>query len=40
MYPIYKDFKERAKDDEFKMKKYEEPVNNDFDKLLKEIIHE
>ncbi len=38
MYPIYKDFQERARSDESQNKKFDEE-NNEFDKLLKEIIH-
>ena len=38
MYPIYKDFQEKARSDESQNKKFEED-NNEFDKLLKEIIH-
>ena len=38
MYPIYKDYKEKAKSDESQNKKLAEE-NNEFDKLLKEIIH-
>jgi hypothetical protein len=38
MYPIYKDFQEKARSDESQTKKFNEE-NNEFDKLLKEIIH-
>ncbi|MBO4809043.1 MAG: hypothetical protein J5537_08355 [Lachnospiraceae bacterium] len=38
MYPIYKDFQEKARSDESQNKKLAED-SNEFDKLLKEIIH-
>ncbi|MBR4994199.1 MAG: hypothetical protein IKY04_08105 [Lachnospiraceae bacterium] len=39
MYPVYKEYKEKAKSEESRNKKFAEETN-EFDKLLKEIIHE
>ena len=39
MYPVYKEYKEKAKSEESRNKKFAEETN-EFDRLLKEIIHE